>query len=161
MNTDMTGTGSVTKLSMACDLGLITYPNPLLSQISREVREDEFGGALANFTDDLLRVMVREVGVGLAAVQVGDLRRILVLRAGDRLVRMVNPTLVKKSALLQPTMKERCLSFPGKERAKVRSRSVTVMYRTCTGETKTETFYGYDARVVQHEMDHLDGKTIA
>jgi peptide deformylase len=56
---------------------------------------------------------------------------------------------------------EKCLSVPNRIRRMTRSRSVTVEWRTPTGETQTRQFMGYDAVVVQHEMDHLDGKTLA
>lgn len=140
-------------------LKLVLAPNPLLKQVSREVREDEFGTDLLNLTTNMLVTMVEEKGVGLAAVQVGDLRRILVANIDGRAVRMVNPRLLASNQTKREH-RERCLSYPGIEKTTLRAKRISVEYRTPTGQVVTETFDGYNSIVIQHEMDHLDGKTI-
>jgi len=105
-------------------------------------------------------------GIGLAAVQVGDLRRMLVADVGVErdedgerqhdLVQLVNPEIVD-AAEDHITWEEGCLSVPGFWEDMKRPRWVDVRYRTPTGEERTQRFSEYPAVIVQHEMDHLDG----
>ena len=140
-------------------LTLVKSPDPILRQVSKVVGEDEFGPELQKFADQLSTTMFTEEGVGLAAVQVGVLQRVLVLIANGTVLQMVNPT-IKSASRLRIEHTEKCLSYPGIRKKTNRSRQVVVTYRTPLGQTCTHTFLGFDAIVVQHEMDHLDGKTI-
>jgi len=155
-------------------LPILTVPNPLLSQRSRPVREDEFGPALARRMSDMAESMYAAPGVGLAGVQVGDLRRILVAdlsddgedlpegesrRKGEKLVMLCNPELIER-VREKITWEEGCLSVPEFWEDITRPRRVKVRYRTPLGEAREEWFEGYPAVIVQHEMDHLDGVVI-
>jgi peptide deformylase len=129
---------------------------------SRPIRDDEFGAELDAVMDGMITTLYRERGAGLAGVQVGDARRIILVNLGPNMVpeKMVNPVIVRASRMRQAD-KEGCLSFPGRLATVTRPRQVTVEYRTpLLGETRSVTLSGFEARCLQHEVDHLNGKTI-
>jgi len=114
--------------------------------------------------DDLLNALDEEAA-GIAAVQIGVPRRIFLLRNGtngdgeaENNV-YINPTIMSKS---RETKKggEGCLSLPGMGAAFPRAKSVTLEYMDLAGEVHTETFTGFWARCVLHEVDHLNGRLI-
>ena len=110
--------------------------------------------------EDMCLTMYKENGIGLAAVQVGYLKRICVLditpsRANP--IVMINP-IVKKKSEETLTMEERCLSAPGKVGKVKRHIRMTVNYWDRYEEEHEKTFYDLHAQVIQHELDHMDGK---
>lgn len=109
---------------------------------------------------DMLRIMAEQRGVGLAAPQVGDDRRVLLIRDLDdppeRARVLVNPELIETSDDRVP-FEEGCLSFPGVYRTVRRPSRVKVRYADADGRPKLLSEGGFLARVVQHELDHLDG----
>ena len=129
--------------------------DPVLRKISRPVTE--FNQKLHTLMDDMYDTMYKEEGCGLAAPQVGILRRVLVVDCGDNggKVEMVNPRIVAESG--QVGMNEGCLSVPGKSGYVVRSQKIKVEYQTRFGEKKCEVFKDFIARALQHEIDHLNG----
>ncbi len=147
-------------------LEIIEAPHPILSKKARPVRDDEFGPALKLHTSDMAETMYAAPGVGLAAPQVADSRRILVIDSGEREDRgmrffaMVNPEIVERSA---DTIQwwETCLSVPGMEVEVTRHRQVRVRWqRPEDGAPMEEVFEDYEAVIVQHELDHLDGTVL-
>lgn len=140
-------------------LALVPLPDPRLHQVSREVRPDEFGDDLERHMRAMVDTMHAERGVGLAGVQVGDMRRVLVAVLDGEVVLMVNPAITQRSKVTQSD-REGCLSVPGRVALRSRSRQVTVEYQDPQGGFASRTVRGFSARVVQHEVDHLDGKTI-
>src|SRR5262249_50318987 len=105
-----------------------------------------------------------ERGIGLAAVQVGVLKRMLVTdvtwrdedgEPGEQYV-LINPEILEDSEELHP-YKEGCLSFPDQFADVVRPASVRVRYQNLKGETKQDTFEGLLATCIQHEIDHPNG----
>lgn len=93
-------------------------------------------------------------GVGLAAVQIGLMKRAAIIRTKTSTVNLWNPEIIDRDGeLVSP---EGCLSFPGISRSIRRAKEVTVR----NGDGKTYVFYGFDAIVAQHEIDHLNGITI-
>jgi peptide deformylase len=109
----------------------------------------------------MLTAMYEEGGVGLAAPQVAIPQRLLVLNpkgdAADRsgeLV-LVNPTLSRKKG--REFGEEGCLSFPGIYAEVERWIDITIAYQDLDGKPATMTASGWLARIIQHEMDHLDG----
>jgi peptide deformylase len=147
-------------------LDIITAPHPLLHEVSAAVGDTEFGPELQERMDDMAETMYAAPGIGLAAVQVGELRRMLVADVGverdadgerqHELVQLVNPEIVE-AAEDHITWEEGCLSVPGFWEDMERPRWVDVRYRTPMGERRTQRFSEYPAVIVQHEMDHLDG----
>lgn len=147
-------------------LEILEAPHPLLSQRARDVREDEFGPALAAHLSDMAETMYAAPGVGLAAPQVGDLRRIVVADPGAgekdegrRLYQMVNPEIVERSRETTES-EEQCLSVPEITVRVKRHVHVTVAWRDPWGAAHQERFSDWAATVMQHELDHLVGQTL-
>lgn len=148
-------------------LSLKVISSPELGMVSRDVKEEEFGEELFNHMKNMAETMYTHSGVGLAGVQVGDMRRILVAdlghvdggNYGGEVIYMVNPTIIEQSEETSKAL-EGCLSFPGLESMMVRSEDVIVKYKTPLGEEHTEKFSGYSARIILHEIDHFNAETI-
>jgi peptide deformylase len=147
-------------------LDVLTVLDERLRQKSKPVTE--FNDELKKLVRDMLETMYEAPGIGLAAPQVGVFKRVVVFVTGrdDDAERAeyvaVNPVIVAASAQMA-TETEGCLSvpIPGYEVSITRPASVTVRYQDVGGKEHSETFTGLGAVVVQHEMDHLDGITIA
>jgi len=99
--------------------------------------------------------MYKAEGVGLAAPQVGILRRYCVVDVGDGLIELVNPVIVKKSG--SQTGNEGCLSVPDRYEEVTRPMTVTVRAQNRKGENIEIKAEGFKARAFCHEIDHLDG----
>jgi len=137
---------------------IVKYDDPRLIQKSKNVEDHEFGLNLEITFQSMIQIMHQERGCGLAGVQIGDMRRILVASDRGNVFCMANPQIVKRSG--ETKVMEGCLSFPGLQIAVPRSRFITVEYKNEQGITKTVEFKDFAAVVVQHEMDHLDGVTL-
>ena len=137
------------------------YPDPVLRMKAREVTE--FDHALVSLAERMIRVMRDAHGVGLAAPQIGVLQRVLVHRADEESdpVALVNPRIVVRSDE-GDVMEEGCLSLgaAGVTVEVERPISVTLEARTPAGEELRVEAEGLEARVIQHEVDHLDGVLI-
>lgn len=100
----------------------------------------------------------RTPAAGLAANQIGHRVRICLIREGDgSMLVMVNPVITKKYGG-GGAASEGCLSMPGRSVRMYRYHKVNVTFQTQSGTTVERTFKGFRSRVVQHEVDHLDGK---
>ena len=137
------------------------YPDPALRMRANDVEDTD--DAVADLVERMTRLMQEARGVGLAAPQVGVLRRILVYQTSDEdpVVALVNPRLTRSSDE-QETLDEGCLSL-GAASVTVpvtRAAAVTVEGLTPGGEPVTIDAEGLEARVIQHELDHLDGVLI-
>lgn len=97
----------------------------------------------------------KENCVGLAAIQIGVAKRVILVYMGNRYVPMINPLIVKRSPKTYVT-EEGCLSLEGTRQVK-RHYSVTVAYRDVNGKSMLTEFRGYAAQVIQHEVDHCNG----
>jgi peptide deformylase len=122
---------------------------------------ERFDEALSDEIERMGELMHDALGVGLAATQVGVLHRVLVYRAypEDPLTALVNPVLVWESEE-RALGEEGCLSLPGVHVEVERAASVRVQARDGSGEPLEIEAEGLVARVIQHEMDHLDGVLI-
>lgn len=114
-----------------------------------------FDERLHTVLNDMAETMYAAEGVGLAAPQVGILRRYCIVDAGDGLVELINPVIVGKSG--SQTGEEGCLSLPGQYGIVTRPLKVTVRAQNRYGENITVSAEGLKARAFCHEIDHLDG----
>jgi peptide deformylase len=128
--------------------------DPVLYKVCKEVRK--FDARLAELIDDMIETMNDADGVGLAAPQVGVLKRVAVIDVGDGPIELVNPVILD-SAGEQGGM-EGCLSFPGESGYVVRPNWVKVEAYDRNGDLYEYEGEGLFARAVFHETDHLDGK---
>lgn len=140
-------------------LKIIEVPNPILRQVSKEVKQvdEDVKTTLA----DMLETMYKANGAGLAAPQVGLLKRMVVIdaaRKGEEPApyKMVNPKIVWHSDELQECQ-EGCLSIPNQYAPVQRFESVKVEYLDENGKSCILDAKGFLAVAVQHELDHLDG----
>ena len=116
---------------------------------------ERFDARLGALLDDLAETMYAAEGVGLAAPQVGILRRAVVIDCGDGLVELVYPEILEASG--EQGCFEGCLSFPGESGYVVRPNSVRVRAYDRHGDLYEYEAEGLFARAVMHETDHLDG----
>jgi peptide deformylase len=141
-------------------LEVLTVANPALHEKARPVEPEEFGPEMVKYGQKLMKTMRESNGAGLAAPQVGDGRRILVmLTETDGAMLMANPVIRQKSGRLAST-KEGCLSIPGERVSVKRSDAVEVSYMDSMGSECLCVLTGFLSAVVQHEIDHLDGITL-
>lgn len=125
----------------------------ILTKTSRPV--EEMTPKLRKLIDDMLDTMYDSFGVGLAAVQVGMLKRIVVIDVGDGPCVLINPVITETSG--EQTGEEGCLSLPGKSGIVTRPNVVTVEALDEEMKPFTLTGEGLLARAICHECEHLDG----
>lgn len=139
-------------------LPIIETPDPRLREISKPVErvDDE----LRRFMDDMLETMYDAPGIGLAAIQVGVAKRVLVIDLQENDEKnprfFVNPEIVWKSEEMS-SYQEGCLSVPDVYGDVERPARVRVKYLDYNGEAHEEEMDGLMATCIQHEMDHLEG----
>ncbi len=127
--------------------------DPILNKKSRVV--EKFDDKLAVLIDDMFDTMYKAEGVGLAAVQVGVLKRVVVLDAGDGPIELVNPEIVSQEG--EQKESEGCLSVPGKYGVCLRPAKVQLKAQDRNGKWHVYTGEGLKARCFCHELDHLEG----
>ena len=114
-----------------------------------------FDEKLASLLDDMKETVRKEEGAGLAAPQVGILRRAVVIDVTEGFFELVNPVIVEAKG--EQTGYEGCLSVRGKRGVVTRPNYVKVEYFDRSGKKKKLVARGFFARAVCHELDHLDG----
>lgn len=114
-----------------------------------------FDEKLHTILDDMAETMADADGVGLAAPQVGILRRFCIIDVGDGLVELINPVITNESG--SQTDDEGCLSIPGRSAKVTRPMKVTVRAQDRNGKSFEITAEGLKARAFCHEIDHLNG----
>lgn len=132
---------------------IVKVGDPILAKKSRKV--EKFDDRLAVLIDDMFDTMYDAEGVGLAAVQVGMLRRVVVLDCGDGPIELVNPEITKAEG--EQKEQEGCLSLPGQFGVTVRPAKVQVKAQDRTGKWHIYTGEDLKARCFCHELDHLEG----
>ncbi len=126
----------------------------ILRKKSREV--EKIDDRILTILDDMVDTMYDRDGVGLAAPQIGILKRLVVIDVDDEnLYKMINPRIIKSSG--EALDEEGCLSVPETRGNVVRPSNVTVEYTDVNGELKVLEGEGLLARCICHELDHLDG----
>lgn len=132
-----------------------TDNDPILRKVSKEVTS--FDEKLDVLVEDMIETMHHADGVGLAAPQIGVLKRVIVfdLYDEDGPMALINPRIIDQNGLQME--EEGCLSLPGRHGVVKRPLSVTVQFEDLDGESYEITGEELLARVLCHEIDHLDG----
>lgn len=133
---------------------IVEIGDDILAKKCREVTE--INGRIQTLIDDMIDTMHESMGVGIAAPQVGVARRVCVIEPSeDRLKVFINPEILEKEG--EQVSVEGCLSVPGKVGEVVRPAKVKVKYLDREGKEHIEEFTDFEAVVVSHETDHLEG----
>ena len=139
-------------------LGIRIYGDEILRAEAADV--EEFGAELEDFVKEMVETMVLEEGVGLAAPQVGVSRRIAVVNPDpmnpDTLITLVNPRILECGGETE-CIEEGCLSVPGVRGKVERPVEITVEFQDAKGSRHCVKVDGLVSRIIQHELDHLDG----
>lgn len=132
---------------------IVKVGDPILDKTSRPV--EKFNSRLWTLLDDMKDTLYQANGCGLAAVQVGTLRRVVVMDCGDGFIELVNPEIIEQSG--EQFEEEGCLSFPGE--CGVTSRPAEVKVKAQDRNGKWCIYKGTElkARCFCHEIDHLNG----
>ena len=132
---------------------ILTDKEPALHKVCRPV--EKFDWRLHKLLDDMKETLIDSNGVGLAAPQVGILRRVVLVDTGEEILELINPTLIETSG--EQTGAEGCLSVPGKYGLVTRPMFATVRAQDRNGEWYEVEGEELIARCFCHELDHLDG----
>ena len=141
-------------------LKILYAPDPILKDTSSPI--ENFGENIQELIQKMFKTMYHANGVGLAAPQVGQNLRLFVMDEGVKdeknsdPIAMINPKILKKERDLS-LYEEGCLSFPGHYAEIERPNTIEVEYINENKEQIKKKFSGYQSRIIQHEIDHLDG----
>lgn len=127
--------------------------DPILRKVSREVTE--INERIKTLLEDMVETMYEYDGVGLAAPQVGVLRRVIVIDVGEGPIKMINPEIIEEEGGSIDI--EGCLSIPNRSGTVKRPEKLKVKYLDEKGEEKILEGTGLLARALCHEIDHLNG----
>lgn len=130
--------------------------DPILNKKAREV--EKIDDRILQLLDDMEETMRDANGLGLAAPQIGILKRLVVvdMQDGNGVMKMINPKITKKSDETQENL-EGCLSIPGKSGLVDRPKSLVLEYTDVNGENVVVDCDEYKAVCICHELDHLEG----
>ena len=133
---------------------ILPFGDPILRKTAKPVTE--FNDRLGKLLDDMTETLYAKEGrAGLAAPQVGFLKRVIVMDCGDGLIELINPEILELDG--EQIGPEACLSFPGYSGIVKRAQYVKIQSANRAGETFTLEGEGFLARCIQHEIDHLNG----
>ncbi len=135
-------------------LEIVTHPNEVLRRKAEPLRKPNLSAR--KLLDDMAEAMYAAHGVGLAANQVGVLRRLVVIDVGDGLLKLINPEIVRRDEEMVEGV-EGCLSIPGLQGKVPRHKTVQLRATLPNGRTAWFDAEGLFAVAIQHEIDHLDG----
>ncbi len=145
------------------------YGNPILKQSCETIKE--INDEIKSLIDSMVEVMYQHGGIGLAGPQIGVLKQIIVWDTQWPLKKhikkdhitytktplvMINPNIIGSSKD-NVALVEGCLSFPNVEGMILRPRKIKVVYQSRNGKQVEQSFTDLNARVIQHEIDHLNG----
>ena len=140
-------------------LKILVFPDPRLRTLAEPVMD--FDDSLKNLSEDMIETMYEGSGIGLAATQVNVHKRIIVVDISEEKnspLILVNPTLKKIINPEKKSYSEGCLSVPGFYEELLRPSSVEINASDVNGDEVNIVTEGLLSVVIQHEMDHLDGK---
>lgn len=135
-------------------LTILTEENKILRQKAKRV--DKIDDSIRSICASMINTMISSNGVGLSGNQVGILKRIIIILDNDNPIPMINPEIKShsKNIIVQD---EGCLSIPQTFVSKNRYQNILVKYRDLKGKPHFQNYEGFTARIIQHEIDHLDG----
>ena len=138
-------------------LKIIKYPDPFLKQKCLPVTS--FDKELKILAEDMLNTMYESEGIGLSAIQVGVLKRVIVIDVTEELKKpliLINPVITPSNSKFLE-FKEGCLSFPGIYESIKRNEEIAVDYNSIEGKKLSMKATGLLSICIQHEVDHLEG----
>lgn len=148
---------SLTAFIMPKKLKIITDGNPTLREIAQEIDlETVDKKELAELIEDMNHTMKKSDGVGLAAPQIDKSIQLVLVNSGDGIIPMINPEITKKS-WAKECGEEGCLSVPKTFGVVARHKKIRVIYFDLNGNKYKIDAKGMFARIIQHEIDHLNG----
>lgn len=140
----------------------------MIKEINKDIESLSTKSIAFDLNDDLdgelLRDMLdtaeahKENCVGLAAIQVGVPKRVILVRQDDKFIPFINPMIIKKSSTTY-LADEGCLSLDGTREVK-RHHRIKVMWTEPSGKKRVREFNGFTAQIIQHEVDHINGVLI-
>lgn len=136
------------------ELKLLSETDPILKQVA-EPWDFETDGDPSELIKAMGRTMLINIGIGLAAVQVGIKKQLFIIGNDMKIVAYINPEIIKGFGEQVGT--EGCLSFPELRISVKRYEEIKIRYQNETGEVVYDTLKGLAAKVFQHEYDHLNG----
>ncbi|MAH88864.1 MAG: peptide deformylase [Pelagibacterales bacterium] len=139
---------------------IIVAPDNRLNQVSKKI--DIVDNTTISILDQMLECMYKNNGIGLAAPQVGILKRLVVVDCNDKSnnkkpLKLINPEIIKLSTE-NSEFEEGCLSLPTQYAKVKRPTEIIIKFQNVKGVFCKEVFSGLEATCIQHEIDHLDGK---
>lgn len=134
-------------------LTILTEENPILRTECKEIKY--ISKNIKQLIQDMKETMIYYNGVGLAAPQIGENIRLIVVRTSDKQLEMINPVIIDKQGLQEGT--EQCLSCGDKEISIERYKTILVKYINKNNKIKILLAHDNLARCIQHEIDHLHG----
>ena len=140
-------------------LKILIFPDPRLRTKAKPVQNID--GSIKELSDDMLETMYEGEGIGLAATQINVHKRIIVVditKEKNEPQVLINPVIEKIIDPEKRAYSEGCLSVPGFYEELKRPSSVEVSYQDLEGKMNTQVISGLLSVVIQHEIDHLDGK---
>ncbi|OHA69413.1 MAG: peptide deformylase [Candidatus Wildermuthbacteria bacterium RIFCSPLOWO2_01_FULL_48_16] len=138
-------------------MNIVKYPSPILKKKAKNIKE--ITKEHVQRIPEMIRTMDANEGIGLAAPQVGISERMIIVKDGEQNLAFFNPRILKKGKA-QETEEEGCLSLPGLFTKLRRASQVEVVAQDAKGKPVYVTAKGLSARILQHEIDHLEGKLI-
>lgn len=139
---------------------IVKFPSEVLEQTA--IRVELFDENLWKLLDQMKEVMLAQSAVGLAAPQIGQQYQVFVASedgSKDKLIEYINPEIISQSQMIP--FREGCLSIPNLGIDTFRYSNFSIRYQTRTGSAAEVNATGFLAIILQHEYDHLQGKTIA
>lgn len=141
---------------------ILESSNPILRQVAKPI--DKINSAIMKLADNMLIALSDHRGIGLAAPQIGNSKRIILINTAWKekdgiFIFLVNPEIIEKSEEME-TKEEGCLSCPDVFKQILRHKKVIVRGMTLHSDIITIEANGLTARVIQHEIAHLDGRLI-
>ncbi len=139
-----------------CKAKLRLYPDPILKAICEPVGDDE---DVSGIIRDMMHILTNsKTGVGLAAPQAGHTKRVILVLRNGFCRTMINPSFVPVDYSSKERGQEQCLSYPGRNAIISRETDIAVHYIDEHDQFQNAIYIDFTARIIQHEIDHLDGK---